>query len=103
MIRKHSGINQKTGRLKKGFRYTGRTLKSGLKEIKQVKSKFKGTCKQHVGYKIGKNMKEGKFKSKAQAIAVSFSQVSKERPKCKKILQKNKKKKIIIKKKIIKK
>ena len=91
MVRKHKGINQKTGRLKKGYFYTGKKTKSGLKEIKQVKSNFSGTCKQHVGAKIGKNLKElkqGKWKSKNQAIAVSFSQVINERPGCKKILKK---------------
>ena len=90
MFRKHRGINKITGKLKKGFYYTGKTLKSGLKEIKQIKHNFKGTCKQHVGYKIGKNIKEfnqGKFKSKEQAIAVGYSQVSKERPGCKRILK----------------
>lgn len=38
-IRKHSGINQLTGRLKKGYRYSGEKLKSGLPRI--VKSKIK--------------------------------------------------------------
>jgi len=32
-IRKHSGINQKTGRLKKGYRYSGKRVKSKLPEI----------------------------------------------------------------------
>ena len=32
-IRKHSGINQQTGRLKKGYKYSGKKLKSGLKQI----------------------------------------------------------------------
>ena len=36
-IRKHQGINQQTGRLKKGFRYSGKTLKSGLKQIVKQK------------------------------------------------------------------
>ena len=35
--RKHSGINQQTGRLKKGFKYSGKKLKSGLPEIIKVK------------------------------------------------------------------
>ena len=35
-IRKHSGINQRTGRLRKGYRYSGRKLKSGLAEIVKV-------------------------------------------------------------------
>lgn len=93
MIRKHRGINQKTGRLKKGFYYSGKKTKSGLKEIKPVKREFDGTCKQHVGAKIGKNIKEfkkGKWISRSQAIAVSYSQVQKERPGCKKVLKRKK-------------
>ena len=35
-IRKHIGINQKTGRLKKGYRYSGRRLKNGSAEIVRV-------------------------------------------------------------------
>ena len=32
-IRKHSGINKTTGKLKKGYKYSGKRLKSGLREI----------------------------------------------------------------------
>ena len=32
-IRKHKGINQQTGKLKSGFKYSGKKLKSGLKQI----------------------------------------------------------------------
>ena len=32
-IRKHKGINQKTGRLNKGYKYSGKKFKSGLKQI----------------------------------------------------------------------
>mgnify|MGYP001191715693 CR=1 FL=1 len=32
-IRKHKGINQNTGRLNKGYKYSGKKLKSGLKQI----------------------------------------------------------------------
>jgi uncharacterized protein YycO len=35
-IRKHRGINQQTGRLKKGFKYSGKKLKSGLPQIVKV-------------------------------------------------------------------
>jgi hypothetical protein len=41
-IRKHKGINQKTGKLKKGYKYSGKKLKSGLKEIVKVKSQVGG-------------------------------------------------------------
>lgn len=36
-MRKHKGINQKTGKLKKGYRYSGKKLKGGLSEIVKVK------------------------------------------------------------------
>ena len=32
-IRKHFGINKKTGKLKKGFKYSGKKLKSGIPQI----------------------------------------------------------------------
>lgn len=35
-IRKHKGINQTTGRLKKGYKYSGKKLKNGLSEIIKV-------------------------------------------------------------------
>ncbi len=41
-IRKHSGIHQtggKAGKLKKGYKYSGKKLKNGKAEIKKVKSK----------------------------------------------------------------
>ena len=38
-IRKHKGINQKTGRLNKGYKYSSKVLKSGLKEIVKVQTK----------------------------------------------------------------
>ena len=36
VIRKHKGINQKTGRLNKGYKYSSKKLKSGLKKIVKV-------------------------------------------------------------------
>ena len=36
-IRKHKGINQQTGKLKKGFKYSGKKLKSGLPQIIKIK------------------------------------------------------------------
>jgi hypothetical protein len=36
-IRKHIGINQTTGRLNKGYKYSGKILKSGLKQIIKIK------------------------------------------------------------------
>jgi len=37
-IRKHRGINKTTGKLKKGYKYSRKKLKSGLKQIVKVKS-----------------------------------------------------------------
>lgn len=38
-IRKHSGVNQQTGRLKKGYKYSGKKLKSGLPQIVKISKK----------------------------------------------------------------
>ena len=85
-IRKHRGINQQTGRLKKGFKYSGKKLKSGLSQILQVKNKG-STCKGHLAIKIRKNIHEKKYKNKKQAIAVAYSQVKKEKPGCKRVFK----------------
>ena len=37
-IRKHKGINQITGKLKKGYKYSGKKLKNGHREIIKKKS-----------------------------------------------------------------
>ena len=37
--RKHNGINQITGKLKKGYKYSGKKLKNGLPKIIKCKSK----------------------------------------------------------------
>ena len=88
LFRKHSGINQNTGKLKKGYKYSGKKLKSGLPQI--VKSKL--TCQGHLSRKISKNIHEKKYKNKKQAIAVAFAQVKKARPGCKKVLSKPRRK-----------
>ena len=38
-IRKHKGINQQTGKLKPGYKYSGKKLKSGLPQIVKVQKK----------------------------------------------------------------
>lgn len=43
MVRKHCGINQKTGKLNKGYYYTDKVLKSGLKQIKKIPKQSGGT------------------------------------------------------------
>ena len=42
MIRKHKGINQQTGKLKKGYKYSSKKLKSGLPQIIRVLPRNKG-------------------------------------------------------------
>lgn len=88
-MRKHQGINKKTGKLKKNFKYTGKKLKSGIKEIKKVPSK--PTCKNYLKKKIKRNLKnfeKENFKNKTQALAISYSQVKKNHPQCKRVLKK---------------
>jgi len=58
-IRKHIGINQKTGKLKKGYRYSGRRLKNGSAEIVRVlvgggkaSTKKKGKRKKYIDGEI---------------------------------------------------
>lgn len=53
-MRKHSGINKKTGKLKKGYKYSGKKLKSGLSQI--VKTQ-KGGGKKVFKPKDGKEKK----------------------------------------------
>ena len=36
-MRKHKGINQKTGRLNKGYKYSGKKLKSNLPQIIKIR------------------------------------------------------------------
>lgn len=43
--RKHKGINQQNGRLKKGYKYSGKKLKSGLPQIIKIKIKKKSKKK----------------------------------------------------------
>lgn len=50
IIRKHKGINQKTGRLNKGYKYSKKVLKSGLKEILKVQMKTARKKRMKGGY-----------------------------------------------------
>lgn len=40
-FRKHKGINKQTGKLKKGYKYSGKKLKSGLPQIIKIQKKKK--------------------------------------------------------------
>lgn len=59
-MRKHKGINQKTGKLKKGYKYSGKKLKNGLPAIVQTggnskKKVFRQKNKEEAKYKKCKN------------------------------------------------
>jgi len=57
------------------------------------RSKNKSKCRTYLSSKIKKNMGEyhmGVYDSRSQAIAVSYSQVRKKHPACKRILSKSK-------------
>ncbi len=63
-----------------------KTIKS--KSNIKSKSKLQIKCRQYLSKKISKNMKEwkqGKYRSRQQALAVSYSQTRKANPKCIKI------------------
>lgn len=56
----------------------------------KVRSKSKSKCKKYLQDKISINIDEyktGRYSSRSQAIAVSYSQVLKKHPKCKKSLR----------------
>jgi hypothetical protein len=71
-----------------------RIKKSKSRSKKYKKSKrgsVKSKCRQWLQDKIKKNMKElkkGRWVSRAQAVAVSYSQVKKSHPQCKRSLAK---------------
>lgn len=48
-IRKHKGVNQSNGRLKKGYKYSGKKSKSGLPQIIKIKKHKKQNKKQKGG------------------------------------------------------
>ncbi len=60
---------------------------------RRSKSKSKSKCRKYLSAKIKKNMGEyhmGLYSSRAQAVAVSYSQTRKKHPACKRILLKSK-------------
>ena len=75
-----------------------RSKRRGSKQIKKrtVRSAVKSKCRDYLQTKIKKNMKElkkGRWVSRAQAVAVSYSQVKKSHPNCKRSLAKRSTKK----------
>lgn len=62
-MRVHRGINKKTGKLKKGYRYSGRRLASGRAEI--VKAMSGGGPKKNFAHGVdSKELLDGKKKLK---------------------------------------
>ena len=76
IIRKHKGINQKTGRLNKGYKYSGACSKTGLKQI--VKKPVK---------KPVKKMKGGAKSTKDSRIKKDLTKLVKERGVAKMIME----------------
>jgi len=86
--------------LTKKYKKSGRRSSKGIKRSKKNSKKsskrskrgsVKSKCRQWLQDKIKKNMKElkkGRWVSRAQAIAVSYSQVKKSHPQCKRSLAK---------------
>lgn len=72
-----------------------RRSRQNRKSVKRSKKrsvrKYRSKCKKYLQDKIAINMneyKQGRYVSKAQAVAVSYSQVRKKHPSCKRILSK---------------
>ena len=58
--------------------------------LRKKKSRSKSKCKSYLRNKIKRNMEElkkGLYKNPAQAIAVSYNQVQKKHPSCKRVLR----------------
>ena len=63
--------------------------KSRSRKSRLSPRKSKGKCREYLQKKISKNIKEyksGRYSSRAQAVAVSYSQVNKKYPSCKRVL-----------------
>ena len=59
---------------------------------KKKKRNTKKSCKLALSKKIKRNMaeyKQGRYSSQAQAIAVSYSQISKKKPSCKRYFKRS--------------
>jgi hypothetical protein len=67
---------------------TKRSAKRSTKKSTKKSPKRKSLCKQRLSKQIAENIKEGRFSSKQQAIAVAYSQVQKKYPHCKRYLKK---------------
>jgi hypothetical protein len=66
-----------------------KSARKSLKKSLKKSAKKSPTCKQRLSKKIGINineMKDGRYVSRAQAIAVAYKQIAKEFPHCKRYL-----------------
>jgi hypothetical protein len=75
-------------------RKRSRRRKSYRRSKRSRKSKRSSDCKKKLQKKIRINMteyKSGRYSSRAQALAVSYAQVKKKYPKCKRSLSKKRK------------
>lgn len=61
--------------------------KKSIKGSKKI-SPLKRKCNQYLSRKIRKNLKEKRYKSRQQAIAVAYSQTKKSMSKCKRFYKK---------------
>jgi hypothetical protein len=67
------------------------TRRRSRSKSRAIRSKMtKKDCKKLVSETIGRNIRENKFKSRKQAIAVAFSQIKKSHPQCRKFLERKK-------------
>jgi hypothetical protein len=95
-------INKSKKPINKSKKPTKKPCESGKRRSRETnrcrtikKSKTKKQCKKILSKKIRINieeMKNGRFSSRAQAIAVSYSQTNKKHPSCKKYFNKTTKK-----------
>lgn len=66
-----------------------KSARKSLKKNTKKSAKKSPTCKQRLSKKIGINineMKDGRYVSRAQAIAVAYKQIAKKFPHCKRFL-----------------
>jgi hypothetical protein len=99
-IKQHSGKGYTRAQLSKMYREKYASTLKKEKEIRKKGEKLslrpkkfsKKVCRSLVSHKVSANLKEmekGRYSSRAQAVAVSYSQVQKKYPKCKKFLKRS--------------
>jgi len=86
-LKKYNSIKSKEKQKKCSKKYN--SIKSKEKHIDSIKTSTfsKKFCSSELSKKIGINIKEKKYISRKQAIAVAYSQINKKYPKCIKYFQ----------------